>query len=82
MTTFSRFVNARIRRSTLRHASVPLLTKRTISTLGTRSMTILASTFSSAHGAPKLVPLSICAFKTALTSSSAAPTIAGPHEPM
>jgi hypothetical protein len=45
MLTFSRLVYARMRRSTLRHASVPLLTKRTISTLGTRSITFFASTF-------------------------------------
>jgi hypothetical protein len=43
--TFSRLVYARIRRSTDRQASVPEETKRTISTEGTRSMTILASTF-------------------------------------
>ena len=34
-----------MRRTTDRHASVPLFTKRTISTDGTRSITILASTF-------------------------------------
>lgn len=43
--TFSRPVYARMRRSTERHASVPLLTKRTISTLGTRSITACAITF-------------------------------------
>ena len=43
--TFSRPVYARMRRTTDRQASVPELTKRTISTEGTRSITILASTF-------------------------------------
>ena len=43
--TFSRPVYARISRSTDRHASVPELTKRTISTDGTRPMTSFASTF-------------------------------------
>lgn len=37
---------------------------------------------SSSQGAPKEVPLSICAFSAALTSSSAAPTMAGPQLPM
>jgi len=63
----SRLVCARMSRSTDRHASVPLLTKRTISTLGTRSMTILASTFSSAHGAPNEVP---CARRGALAAAA------------
>jgi len=43
--TFSRPVKARMRRSTERHASVPLLTKRTISTHGTRSITAFAISF-------------------------------------
>jgi len=64
----SRLVCARMSRSTDRHASVPLLTKRTISTLGTRSMTILASTFSSAHGAPNEVP---CARRGTLSRGEA-----------
>ncbi len=34
----------------------PELVKRTISTLGTASITIFAKTFSSTPGAPKLVP--------------------------
>jgi len=70
-----------MRRSTERHASVPDDTNRTISTLGTRSMTILASTFSSAQGAPKEVPFSSCARSAAFTSSFAWPTMAGPQEP-
>lgn len=35
---------------------MPLLVKRTISTEGTAAMTIFASSFSSAQGAPKEVP--------------------------
>ena len=45
-----------MRRRTDRQASVPLFTKRTISTHGTRSITIFANTFSSSHGAPNEVP--------------------------
>ena len=63
------------------HASVPELVKRTISTEGTASMTILASWFSSAHGAPNDVPLSSVSFSASSTRSSAWPTIAGPHVP-
>jgi hypothetical protein len=36
---------------------------------------------SSAHGAPKLVPFSICSLRAAMTSSLACPTMAGPQEP-
>ena len=42
-------VNARIRRSTERQASVPEFTNRTFSKHGTLSMTTLASLFCSAH---------------------------------
>ena len=68
---FSRLVYARISRSTPMHASVPELVKRTISTDGTASITILASSFSSAQGAPKDVPLSIVSLIAASTLSSA-----------
>ena len=47
---FSRPVYARMRRTTDRQASVPEFTKRTISTDGTRSITILASTFCGGGG--------------------------------
>ena len=62
-------------------ASVPELVKRTISTDGTASITALASTFSSADGAPNEVPLSICFLRASRTSSSAWPTMAGPQVP-
>ena len=62
-------------------ASVPELVKRTISTEGTASITIFASSFSSAHGAPNDVPVSIVSLIAASTRSSAWPTIAGPHVP-
>ena len=45
-------------------------------------MTALASTFSSAHGAPNDVPLSSCALSASVTSGLAWPQMAGPHEPM
>ena len=63
------------------HASVPELVKRTMSTDGTASMTILASSFSSWHGAPNDVPFCIVSVMAASTRSSAWPTIAGPHVP-
>lgn len=65
--TFSRPVKARARQITPMHASVPELTKRTISILGTAEMTISARTFSRRHGAPKLVPFFIVSPKAAST---------------
>lgn len=62
-------------------ASVPELVKRTISMLGTASITICARMFSSGLGAPKLVPLERVARRAERTSSWAWPTMAGPHEP-
>ena len=44
-------------------ASVPELTKRTISMLGTNSVTSLASSTSCGQGAPKLVPLAAVSCK-------------------
>ena len=60
---------------------MPELQKRTISTEGTRSITICPSTFSSSQGAPKEVPLSICALSFSFTRSFAWPQMAGPQEP-
>lgn len=48
-------------------ASVPELTNRTISMLGTAEITISASTFSRRHGAPKLVPFCRVSIKAAFT---------------
>jgi hypothetical protein len=79
---FSRPVKARISRSTDMQASVPLFTKRTISTLGTAAITSSASWFSSSQGAPKLVPLSRASCRAAITSGWAWPQIAGPQLPM
>ena len=62
-------------------ASVPEFTKRTISTDGTASITISASTFSSSQGAPKLVPLSRAACRAAITSGWLWPQMAGPQLP-
>ena len=73
--TLSRLVYARMRRSTERQASVPLLTKRTISTLGTRSITIFASTFSSSQGAPNEVPCAAEGLLTALAHRQEAPRV-------
>jgi hypothetical protein len=75
-------VKARIRRSTDMQASVPLFTKRTISTDGTASITISASWFSRAQGAPKLVPLSSASCRAPITSGWAWPQMAGPQLPM
>ena len=77
----SRPVKARIKRNTDIQASVPELTKRTISTLGTASITISASVFSRTQGAPKLVPFSRALCNASMTSGWECPTIAGPHEP-
>lgn len=71
--TLSRPVKARMRRSTERQASVPLLTKRTISMEGTRSITTLASTFSSAQGAPYDVPCSTATVMKGVLYSSEHP---------
>ena len=79
---FSRPVKARISRSTDMQASVPLFTKRTISTEGTASITISARVFSRAQGAPKLVPLSRASCRAAITSGWAWPQMAGPQLPM
>ena len=49
-------VNALARRKALIVASVPELTKRTISIEGTLSVTNFASLFSASVGAPKLNP--------------------------
>jgi hypothetical protein len=75
-------VAARARRIALMQASVPELTRRTCSTLGTWRMTSSASCTSRSVGAPKLKP-SRAAFSTA--SSTAGwpwPRIIGPHDPM
>jgi hypothetical protein len=62
-------------------ASVPEFVKRTISTDGTASHTILARTFSFSDGAPKDVPFSRAFTRASLTSSFAWPQIAGPQVP-
>ena len=62
-------------------ASVPLFVKRTISTEGTASMTIFASTFSFADGAPKDGPYYRHSTRASFTSSLAWPQIAGPQVP-
>ena len=46
-------VKARIRRNTPMQASVPELTNRTISILGTASITFCANTFSNSRGGAK-----------------------------
>ena len=79
---FSRPVKARISRNTDMQASVPLFTKRTISTEGTASITMAARVFSSSQGAPKLVPRSRASCRAAITSGWAWPQMAGPQLPM
>ena len=49
---------------------------------GTASITISASWFSRAQGAPKLVPLSSASCRAAITSGWAWPQMAGPQLPM
>ena len=63
------------------HASVPEFVKRTISTEGTASQTILAKMFSFSEGAPKDVPFSNAPRNASLTSSLAWPQMAGPQVP-
>ena len=52
-------------------ASVPELTKRTVSMDGKASTTICASSFSASVGAPKLVPLATADLMAATTSGCA-----------
>ena len=60
------------------HASVPLLTKRTIWADGTAVTIIVASCVSNSVGAPKLLPRPICFDSAATTRSFACPAISGP----
>ena len=80
MTIFSRPVTARARRNALMVASVPELTKRTISTEGTISMTISANSTSRRVGAPKDVPFSAARLTASTTAGWACPRMSGPQE--
>ncbi len=62
-------------------ASVPELTMRTMSMLGTSSQTLSAMVVSSSVGAPKDRPLSSRSRTAASTSGWAWPRIIGPQEP-
>ncbi len=62
-------------------ASVPELTKRTISIEGTASTTILANSTSQRVGAPKLTPCAAASWIAFTTAGWAWPTITGPHDP-
>ncbi len=63
------------------HASVPELTIRTFSTLGTQAFTNRAIHTSASVGMPKLVPLSAASFIASMMAGFACPKIAGPHVP-
>ena len=79
MIIFSRFVTPRANRTALMQASVPELTKRILSILGTISITSSAICVSSAVGIPKEVPRSARDFTAFITGSYACPKIIGPQ---
>ena len=79
-TILSRPVNARARRSALITASVPELTNRISSTLGTRPRTSRASSSSRGLGAPKLVPRDAASASAARMRGCACPRTSGPQE--
>ena len=62
-------------------ASVPELTRRTISIDGNAAASVSASSTSRAVGAPKLVPSRIVAWIAVSTFGCACPRIIGPQEP-
>ena len=72
----------RARRIALIVASVPLETKRTISTDGTASTTSSASSVSSSLGAPKLDPFCSACDRRFHHRGWQWPRIIGPQEPM
>jgi hypothetical protein len=61
-------------------ASVPELTRRTISIEGNARVMTSASSTSASVGAPKDVPFPAAAVTAFTTSSGACPRISGPHE--
>jgi hypothetical protein len=75
-------VAARARRIALMQASVPELTRRTCSTLGTWRMISSASSTSRSVGAPKLKPSRAARSTASSTAGWPWPRIIGPHEPM
>ncbi|MBP1725401.1 MAG: hypothetical protein H6Q51_699 [Deltaproteobacteria bacterium] len=62
-------------------ASVPELTRRTISMDGTSLLIIWASSTSFGVGMPKVVPCSAASLIAATTWGWACPKMRGPHEP-
>ncbi len=81
MTTISRPLIARARRTAPIAASVPELVIRTISTEGTRAAISSASATSPPVAAPKLVPRLAASITAEITAGSAWPRISGPQEP-
>ena len=73
-------MNARATRAALIAASVPELTKRTISIDGISARTRSASVCSSAVGAPKLVPRLTAAAIARTWPAGAWPCSSGPHD--
>ena len=76
-----RSVNPRATRMALMQASVPELTMRTFSTLGTHSFNSCAMRNSCGWGMPKLVPCSAAFFTASMIAGLAWPKIAGPQVP-
>ena len=74
-------MTARASRSALIVASVPELTKRTISTDGSAPVTSSASSASASVGAPNEVPPAAAACTAATTPGCALPRMSGPNEP-
>ena len=62
-------------------ASVPELTRRTMSSTGTAAQSTRASSTSPGVEAPKLVPSAAAAATAATTAGAAWPRIKGPQEP-
>jgi hypothetical protein len=70
------------RQTDLIAASVPELTRRTCSTLGTSAMMASASSISRSVGAPKLRPSLAARCTASSTAGWPWPRIIGPQEPM
>ena len=79
--TLSRPVNPRATRMALMAASVPELTRRSISMEGTAPATSSASSTSPPVGAPKLAPRAAASWTARTTAGWAWPRTSGPQEP-
>ena len=77
----SRPVTPRASRIALIVASVPELTRRTISMEGTASWMAWTSSVSPSVGAPKLRPSCAARHTASTTAGWACPMMSGPHDP-